>query len=212
LNEISQPELRELMMEIAKFLNQIASDTPTPGGGSASALAGALSASLCAMVAGLSLNRGKLKTHEAGKIRDKCRLTQRKLYKAIEEDAQSYMGVMRAFHLPKRTKSEILYRRQMIERALKKATVVPQVVCEHSLTLLESSKILLLRGNPNAWSDAGVAAYLANAALDGAVLNIRINLESIRDGIFRKRMSGLIQRALRERNRLMTQITRTLVH
>ena len=197
-------------MEIAKFLNQIASDTPTPGGGSASALAGALSASLCVMVAGLSTNRGKLKTHEAGKIRNKSRLAQRKLYKAIEEDAESYMGVMRAFGLPKTTESEVLHRRQMIQRALKKATKTPQVVCEHALTLLGFSKVLLLRGNPNAWSDAGVAAYLANAALDGAVLNIRINLESIRDGLFRKKMSGLIQRVLRGRNRLMTQITRAL--
>ena len=197
-------------MEIAKFLNQIASDTPTPGGGSASALAGALSASLCAMVAGLSLNRGKLKKHEAGKIRNKCQLTQRRLYKAIEGDAESYMGVMRAFRLPKTTETEALYRSQVIQRELKKATRVPQVVCERSLTLLEFSKILLLRGNPNAWSDAGVAAYLANAALDGAVLNIRINLESIRDKSFRKKMSGLIQRVLRGRNRVMTQITRAL--
>jgi len=204
------PELRELMMEIAKLLNQIASDTPTPGGGSASALAGALSASLCAMVAGLSLNRGKLKKHEARKIRNKCQLTQRKLYKAIEEDAESYLGVMRAFGLPKTTESEVLHRRQMIQRALKKATMVPQVVCEHALTLLEFSRILLLKGNPNAWSDAGVAAYLANAALDGAVLNIRINLESIRDGSFKKEMSGLIRRVLRGRNRLMTQITKAL--
>ena len=197
-------------MEIAKFLNQIASDTPTPGGGSASAVAGALSASLCSMVAGLSMNRGKLKRHEAGKIRNKCHLAQRKLYKAIEEDAQSYKDVMRAFRLPKTTESEVLYRRRMIQRALQKATMAPQVVCEHSLALLEFSKILLLRGNPNAWSDAGVAAYLANAALDGAVLNIRINLESIRDGSFRKKMSGLIRRVLSGRNRLMTQITRAL--
>ena len=203
-------ELGELRMEIAKFLNQIASDTPTPGGGSASALAGALSASLCAMVAGLSLNRGKLKRDEARKIRSRCQLIQGKLYRAIEEDAESYLGVMRAFHLPKTTESDILYRRQMIQRALKKATRVPQVVCGHSLTLLEFSKILLSRGNPSAWSDAGVAAYLANAALDGAVLNIRINLESIRHGSFRKKMFGLTQRVLRGRNRLMTQITRAL--
>jgi formiminotetrahydrofolate cyclodeaminase len=98
----------------------------------------------------------------------------------------------------------------MIQRALQKATMAPQVVCEHSLALLEFSKILLLRGNPNAWSDAGVAAYLANAALDGAVLNIRINLESIRDGSFKKEMSGLIRCVLRGRNRLMTQITKAL--
>src|SRR4030042_7172999 len=113
-------------MEIAKLLNQIASDTPTPGGGSASALAGTLSASLCAMVAGLSTNRGKLKTHEAGKIRNKCRLAQRKLYKAIEEDAESYMGVMSAFRLPRTTERQVLHRRQMIQRALKKATTAPQ--------------------------------------------------------------------------------------
>jgi formiminotetrahydrofolate cyclodeaminase len=120
------------------------------------------------------------------------------------------MGVVRAFDLPKTKESEVLYRRRMIQRALKKATVAPQVVCEHSLTLLKFSKVLLLKGNPNAWSDAGVAAHLANAALDGAVLNIRINLESIRDQSFRKKMSGVMQRVLSGRNRLMTQITRAL--
>ena len=197
-------------MEIAKFLDQIASDAPTPGGGSASALAGALSASLCVMVAGLSTNRGKLKTHEAGKIRNKCHLAQRKLTKAIEEDAQSYKDVMRAFRLPKTTESEVLHRRRMIQRALKKATKTPQVVCEHALTLLGFSKVLLLRGNPNAWSDAGVAAYLANAAMDGAVLNIRINLESIRDESFRRKMFVFIRRTLHGRDRLMTQITQAL--
>ena len=74
-------------MEIAKFLNQVASDTPTPGGGSASALVGALSASPCAMVSGLSMKRGKLKKYEAKKIRNQCHLIQKRLYKTIE-DAQ----------------------------------------------------------------------------------------------------------------------------
>lgn len=197
-------------MEITKFLDQIASDAPTPGGGSASALAGALSASLCVMVAGLSMNRGKLKSHEAGKIRNKCRLAQKKLTKAIEEDAASYKDVMKAFRLPKTTERDILSRRRMIQRRLQKATVAPQVICEHSLTLLECSRILLLRGNPNAWSDAGVAAHLANAAMDGAVLNIRINLESIRDESFRRKMFVFIRRTLHGRDRLMTQITQAL--
>ena len=199
-------------MEIAKFLNQVASDTPTPGGGSASALAGALAASLCAMISGLSMKRGRFKKYEARKIRNQCHLIQKRLYKAIEEDAQSYKGVMRAFRLQKRTESEILYRCKIIQKALQKATVVPQVVCEHSLTLLELSKILLLRGNPNAWSDVGVAAYLANAALDGAALNIRINVESIHDGSFREKMSRLVRRMLHRRNRLMAQITTILNH
>jgi formiminotetrahydrofolate cyclodeaminase len=162
------------------------------------------------MVAGLSMNRGKLKRREAGKIRNTCRLAQRKLTKAIEEDAESYKDVLKAFRLPRTTESNIMNRRRMIQRALQKATRTPQVICGHSLTLLECSRILLLKGNPNAWSDVGVAAYLANAALDGAVLNIRINLESIRDGSFKKEMSGLIRRVLRGRNRLMTQITKAL--
>ena len=104
-------------MEIMEFLNQLASDAPTPGGGSASAFAGALSASLVAMVAGLSVNKGRLTKKEAKDIRSKALTIQRKLHRAITEDAKSFDSVIAAFRLLKHTEKERLHRAKMIQRA-----------------------------------------------------------------------------------------------
>ena len=197
-------------MEITKFLNLLASDAPTPGGGSASAFAGALSASLVAMVAGLSVNKGRLTKKEAKDIRRKALTIQRKLHRAITEDAKSFDSVITAFRLPKHTEKERLHRAKMIQRAYQKATVVPTRVCENSAELLECCRILVAKGNPNAWSDIGVAAYLANAAVQGGTLNVKINLASIRDRSFGGKTLQLIRRLSKKRERLFCEIQKSL--
>ncbi len=192
-------------MEMKRFLDSLASSHPTPGGGSASALAGALSASLVAMVAGLSLKRG-----EGMKDRMKKALKiQKRLYRAIEEDAKSYEAVLKAFRLPRETDRQRLRRSKEIQKAYQKATVTPQLVCEQSLCLLEYSKYLIQEGNPNARSDAGVAAFLADASMAGGLLNIGVNLASIDDKAFVKRMRTLMQKWTRKRNLLMDGILRS---
>ncbi len=197
-------------MEIKRFLEQLASDTPTPGGGSASALAGALSASLLSMGAGLSLKKGPLTKKKAEEIRKKSLRMQKWLFLAIREDAKSYEAVLKAFRLPKNTEKERSYRSKMIQRAYQGATVIPQGVCELSIQLLKNSEILILKGNPNAISDVGVAAFLANAAFDGGFLNININLDSIRDKMFLRKMDTLKKRYVKEKNRLVKRIGKAL--
>ena len=197
-------------MEITKFMEKLASDGPTPGGGSASAFAGALSASLVAMVAGLSVNKGRLTKKEAKDIRRKALTIQRRLHRAIAEDAKSFDSVMATFRLPKRTEKERLHRAKMIQRAYRKATVIPERVCKSSAELLEFCRILAAKGNPNAWSDIGVAAYLANAALQGGTLNVKINLVSIRDRSFGDKKLQWIRRLSRKRERLISQIQKSL--
>ncbi len=193
-------------MQIEQFLEALASDRPTPGGGSASALAGALSASLVAMVAGLSSKGGEVQTREMREIRRKALAIRKKLTRAIEEDARSYEAVLKAFRLPREGEKERLFRSRRIQRAYRGATVIPQRVCEASLQLLEFSKILLARGNRNAFSDTGVAAYLADTAMGGGLLNVRINLGSIRDERFRKEKEKLIRDLSRKRDRLIGAI------
>ena len=190
-------------MQIERFLQNLASDSPTPGGGSASALAGALSASLVIMVAGLSRGKGAALDREMARIKRETLAIQRRLYRAIEEDARSYDAVIEAFRLPRGKEKDRLYRSKRIQQAYRKATVTPQRVCELSFRLLELSKILLAKGNPNAFSDTGVAIHLASASLEGGILNIRINLTSIRDVSFKKKMEGLMARLLAKKNRLM---------
>ncbi|MGQ9508651.1 MAG: cyclodeaminase/cyclohydrolase family protein [Thermodesulfobacteriota bacterium] len=186
-------------MEMEVFLESLAASNPTPGGGSASALAGALSAALIAMVAGLSLKNDK----EMKDLMKKAILIQKRLYRAIEEDARSFEDVLKAFRLPRQTDRERFRRTMEIQKAYRKATLTPQLVCEKSLQLLEYSKHLIRKGNPNAMSDAGVAAFLADASLAGGLLNIGVNLAQITDQSFVKKMRLLMKKWTKRRNHLM---------
>ncbi|NWG02358.1 MAG: cyclodeaminase/cyclohydrolase family protein [Syntrophaceae bacterium] len=193
-------------MELRRFLEKVAADTPTPGGGSASALAGALSASLVAMVAGLSFKKGQLKKGRIEQIREKALLIRDRLIQAIIEDSKSFDAVMKAIRLPKNSEKERLYRSRRIQKAYQNATLSPRLVCRLSIQLLEYSKLFILKGNPNTLSDAGVAAFLADAALAGGLLNIGINLAALTDKKFIGEMNRFIRRWTRERNRLMKEI------
>lgn len=197
-------------MEVKRFLEKLSSDTPTPGGGSASALAGTLSASLILMAAGLSLRKGKLRKGEIKEIQKDVLAIQRRLFRAIEEDAKSYEAVLKAFRLPKRTEKECLVRAEAIQKAYQEATVTPQLVCQRSIRLLEYSYLFILKGNPNAVSDAGVAAFLADTALRGGLANIGINAGPVRDKTFKKKMRLLAGKWERKRNQLMSEVEKAL--
>jgi len=197
-------------MEIKKFLEKLSSATPTPGGGSASALAGTLSASLILMAAGLSLKKGKMKERELRGIKKEVSGIQKRLFRAIEDDAKSYEAVLEAFRLPKDTEKERLIRSKAIRQAYRKATVTPRLVCQQSIELLEYSNTLILKGNPNALSDVGVAAFLADTAVKGGLLNIGINLGPVREKSFRKKMHSLAGKLEKRRNQLMGKIEKAL--
>ena len=197
-------------MEIKKFLETLSSAAPTPGGGSVSALAGTLSASLVLMTAGLSLKKGTLKDKEIREIKKKVLTIRKRLFRAIQEDARSYEAVLKAFRLPKDTEKERLCRSRVIQQAYRKATITPQLVCQQSIELLEYSHTLVLKGNPNALSDVGVAAFLADTAVQGGLLNIAINLGPIRDQLFRKRMQSLARRLEKRRSQIMGNIEKKL--
>ncbi|MEW6375050.1 MAG: cyclodeaminase/cyclohydrolase family protein [Thermodesulfobacteriota bacterium] len=197
-------------MEIKRFLEKLASDKPTPGGGSTSALAGALSASLVAMVAGFSSKKGGIKKKGMEEIRKKALVIQKRLYRAIDEDAKSFNAVIKAFRLPRGSEKERLYRVREIQKAYQRATLTPQLVCEESIQLLEYSKILILKGNPNAVSDAGVAAFLADAALAGGLVNIGVNLVPVTDKMFLGKMYSLMGQWAKKRNQLMGSIMKSL--
>ncbi len=197
-------------MELARFLDRLSSGTPTPGGGSVSALAGALSASLVAMVAGLSSKKDKTKKKGMERIRRKGLSIQKRLVRAIDEDSKSFDAVIQAFRLPRNSEKERLRRAREIQKAYQKATLTPQLVCQQSLQLLEYSKTLVLKGNPNAISDAGVAAFLAEAAFAGGVLNININLAAVTEKRYSKKKNLLMKDWARKRNQVMKAILKKL--
>ncbi len=197
-------------MEIKRFLEKLSSDTPTPGGGSASAMAGALSASLVAMVAGLTSKKDKSKRKRMEEIRKKGVTIQKRLFRAIDEDSKSYEAVLKAFRLPRNSEKERIRRIKEIQRAYQRATVPPQKVCQQSLELLEYCRRLILEGNPNAVSDAGVAALLADAACAGGLLNIKINLAGTAEKTFVKKMRGMAEKWARKRNQRMRAVRKSL--
>lgn len=198
-------------MELKRFLENVAANTPTPGGGSVSALSGALSASLVAMVAGLSSKKGKAKQKGMEEIRKKALTIQKRLFRAMDEDLKSFDAVIKAFRLPRGSEKERLHRVREIQKAYQNATLTPQLVCQQSIQLLEYSKTLVLKGNPNAMSDAGVAAFLADAALAGGLLNIGINLVAVTERTFAKKMNVSMQRWAKKRNDLMKTILMKLM-
>jgi formiminotetrahydrofolate cyclodeaminase len=197
-------------MDIKRFLDKLASDDPTPGGGSASALAGAMSAALIGMVAGLTLKKETSKQKELMMIKERNRIMQKRLLLAVDEDARSYQEVLKAFRLPKNTEKERNYRGRMVEKAFKNATVTPQLVSHFAMSLLQDSYTLIMKGTPNALSDAGVGAFLADTALKGGLMNIEINLGSIKDKAFVKKKKILTRNLEKRRQHLMGKISKSL--
>lgn len=177
-------ELRKLTVE--GFINETASSSPAPGGGSVAALNAASSAALIAMVADLTIGKEKYKASEeemkyiaakAGALKDQ-------FLSLIDEDSNAFNKIMAAFKLPKDTDEAKKARSAAIQEATKGAALVPFKVGETANTLFALAEAVILRGNPNAVTDGAVAAMNARAAVRGAFLNVKINLGSIKDQVF----------------------------
>lgn len=161
---------------LADFLAELSSGDATPGGGCAAALSGALAAGLVAMVA---RNSGGLDdvAAEADGLRGR-------LEELIDADAAAFERVMAAFGLPKETDEQKAERRATVQAAYKGAVEPPLAVCAAACRVLALAAVVAEQGNRNAISDAGVAALLAATAVDGAALNVDINLAAIKDEIY----------------------------
>lgn len=180
---------------VKDFISILAADSPAPGGGSVSALAGALSAALCAMVARLTLGKEKYRGawEEMERLRDEADSLSSRLMDLVEEDSAAYTKVMAAFQIPKEQQSA---REEAVQSAFKEAASVPMETLRVTAELLDLVKSALNQGNPNCLTDAGVAAQLMRAAANGAAYNVRINLAGIKDPDFRSRLSTETSRLL----------------
>ena len=172
---------------IADFLRKLASEEPIPGGGSVSALAGALGAALIAMYGKL----GRLRKGISGddqevlqKISIEAASYQNKLTRLITEDSLAYTEVMQAYKLPKTTEEETKVRQQSIQRAFHVAVEIPLETMNACIECLHLIAEVALVGNPSAFSDLKVAQFLCHAGAKGAMENILINLPSIKDQEF----------------------------
>ncbi len=170
-------------MTISDFVDELSRDSPAPGGGSVSALVGALGAALSSMVANLTY--GKKKYRDTWDDMLKVGLEAQKLkyefLKLIDRDTEAFDRFMAAFKLPKKTEEEKRLRELEIERATKSAIEVPLSTLRLTPEILNLVEILAEKGNKNAISDAGVAALSAYTAAYGAYLNVLINLAGLGD-------------------------------
>jgi formiminotetrahydrofolate cyclodeaminase len=170
------------------FMEELSSSSPTPGGGSVSALAGVLGASLLEMVCNLTIGKEKYKEYEADlmKTREEIQSLKTKLFSLIEEDAKAFDGVMAGFKMPKGTDEEKKARSAAIQNATKEATRIPLETAKSCLRLLELCKDSVRMVNPNAISDLGVCTLMSHSGLEGASLNVLINTPSIKDQSFKE--------------------------
>lgn len=182
------------------FLEKLSAATPTPGGGSAAALAGSIAASLVAMVAGLTVGKkayqpvaAEMRTalQEATKLREQ-------LLELADQDSEAFTAVMAAYRLPKETETEQATRHRELQSALQRATEVPYQTVLCCYRVLELAKFVVTEGNKSALSDGGTAACLAEGALQAALLNVAINIQSLSD-------ETLKSHYIRERERLAAQ-------
>jgi formiminotetrahydrofolate cyclodeaminase len=170
-------------LSLQDFLGALAADTPTPGGGTAAATAGAMGAALAAMVASLTLSKEKYAaSHDAVRpILEAGQLAREEFVALAREDSEAYDAVVAARRLPKDTDEQKSARSHAIALANRRATEVPMRTARAAARLLEAMPELAEKGNPNAASDVGAAALLLDACCEGALLNVGINLSGIED-------------------------------
>jgi glutamate formiminotransferase/formiminotetrahydrofolate cyclodeaminase len=195
-------ELRE--MTLSEFAERLASREPTPGGGSASALAGAMAAGLVAMVARNTAANPNFDDRATAleKTATEADILREELLGLVDDDAAAFDRVMAAIRLPRETPELKAARSREIQASYKAAIEPPLRVCRDAAGVLALAGRVAEQGNPNAVSDAGVAALLAASALEGAALNVEINLGSIDDESYRARTAGMLQEVRAEGARL----------
>jgi formiminotetrahydrofolate cyclodeaminase len=168
---------------VAEFLSAVRGPSPTPGGGSAAALAGAMGASLVAMVAALPKSRAateedQQRLRSAG---DRSAALAMECERLVDVDSAAYELVMAAYKRPKATEGDKAARSLAIQAAFREAIAAPLAVMRAAASAAEQAVVVASLGNPSAASDLQVGLELLDAALRGAKLNVEINLESVKD-------------------------------
>lgn len=176
--------LAELVVK--EFLNKVAGNDPVPGGGSVAALNGAIASALAAMVANLTIGKKGYEAHEElMRYISEVAMRQKDTFVAdIDHDSEAYDGVFACFKMPKATDEEKAARSAAIQDATKYAALVPMQVARNAYELMSIIADVARLGNRNAVTDACVAMMSARSAVLGALMNVRINLGSLKDKEF----------------------------
>lgn len=174
-------------MSVADFTNEVDSNSPAPGGGSVSALASDIGVSLARMMAHLSFEKKNFeqldeKTKEEFKVRfDKLGEIRKELSTLVDKDTESFNEFMKAVKMPKETEEQNKLRAKAIQEATIFSIEVPYKTASLSLEALRLLDFLIKNGNQNAITDIGVGTLMLSAGMEGAILNVKVNLGQIKD-------------------------------
>lgn len=203
-------------MLVKGFVEETASSSPAPGGGSVSALMASLSAALGQMVIRLTSSKKSFVELDSS-IQDEMKKTlslleksQNTLISLIDEDTDAFNDYMAALKLPKETDDDKAKRRKAMSDALIVAMQVPLKTAQTALLILKNLPIIAKYGNKNAASDIGVASLSARAALEGAILNVKINLGGIDDKKIAEEKRNECDCMLKEGEELKTEILKEI--
>jgi len=182
-------------LSLVELANITASKEPVPGGGSIAAVCGGLSGALTEMVAGLTIGKKKYSEVEVEMIiiKDRALALRKLLLDDIEKDSAAFTLVMNAFGMAKSTDDEKKIRSAAIQEGLKVASKTPYSVATKAYDIMELAAIVVEKGNKNAKTDGLVSLMLARTAILSALLNVQVNLDSIKDEVYVNQMSHYVQ-------------------
>ncbi len=207
-------------LTLREFIREVDSAAPAPGGGSVSALASALGAGLLRMVGHLTIPKKKftkleeilqaqfIQNHET------LKLLENRLVELIDKDTEAFNEIMQAFKMPKETNEDQEKRNRAIESATLKAIEVPENIADVALEALTMVEFVAEHGNKNALSDVGVSALTLYAGLEGACLNMKINLSGLSDEAtktyYQNKIDSLIKQAETLKSSVLAKIHQAL--
>jgi glutamate formiminotransferase/formiminotetrahydrofolate cyclodeaminase len=186
--QFTEVENSLLEQNLREFANELSMDSPAPGGGSTAALCGALSSALSAMVSNLTVGKKEYEDVQSTvkELATQGQALKDQLLHAVDMDTIAFNNVMAAMQMKNKTEEQKQARAAAVEETSKEATLIPLGVLEKSVEALKLAKEVVLNGNKNSISDAGVAGLTAQAGAEGAFYNVRINLPDIQDKKFKK--------------------------
>lgn len=203
-------------MQVTEFVNLMASDAPAPGGGSAAALEGAVGAALTAMVCALTVGKKKYADVQelAVESQKKAEELKARFVDVMDRDTEAFNAVSAVFAMPKDTDEQKAARKAAMQEALKGCTKTPFEMMQLACETLELTRSLVGRLNASAASDLGCSALSLRAAIQGAWLNVLINVSGINDEAFaaeyRKNGEALLAKALPLADEIYAEILKTM--
>jgi len=205
---------------VREFINELGSNSPAPGGGSVAALGASLATALGAMVFNLTVGKKAYNEYSnedkmlVDKNLEQCLVLKDNFLDLMNKDTEAFLVLMSAFKLPKETEDEKKVRSLKIKEGNQVALDIPLSVAEETYKIYEYVKVAATLGNKNAISDAGVAALLLQASLESAILNVKINLSSVKDEVYKEeikaRCEELINQGRIKRDEILSVVNESM--